>query len=244
MLAFTGCTIKPEDITPEVIEKVVKIEVPVETIIEVEKDWPVLIYERPEEETEENLELYYEDLLDKEELLVEVLQSCSNIGFDEEHPLVIHLNEEYEKLKEEIALYNEKLEPYRQKPELVETPKAAAAPQVEYVPVPEPEPEPKVEVPSGTQSLYTAGQFKVLGVVYFNGWRWTWYSERVLPGGGLSIPGRHGDENGFICDENDYICLASMNLDKGTVIDTPFGKQGKIYDYCETNGTVDVYVNW
>lgn len=73
MLAFTGCTIKPEDITPEVIEKVVKIEVPVETIIEVEKDWPVLIYERPEEETEENLELYYEDLLDKEELLVEVL---------------------------------------------------------------------------------------------------------------------------------------------------------------------------
>lgn len=91
---------------------------------------------------------------------------------------------------------------------------------------------------------YTASEFKYLGVLWYNGWRWTWYSERVLPGGGLTIPGRHLDEQGYVCDENDYICLASMNLEKGTVIDTPLGKQGKVYDYCETNGTVDVYVGW
>lgn len=93
-------------------------------------------------------------------------------------------------------------------------------------------------------ATYSAKQFKRLGVVRWGGRRWTWYSERVLPGRGLRIPGRHKDSNGYICDKNGYICLASRDLSKGTVINTPFGKKGKIYDYCPISGTVDVYVGW
>ena len=92
--------------------------------------------------------------------------------------------------------------------------------------------------------LYSANKFKNIGVVYWNGWKWTWYSQRVLPGGGLRIPGRHVDDNGYVCDGNNYICLASSTLPYGTVINTPFGKQGKIYDTGCATDTIDVYVNF
>ena len=92
--------------------------------------------------------------------------------------------------------------------------------------------------------IYEAHEFRTLGVVYYNNYRWTWYSQNVLPGGGLNIPGRHIDYNGFVCDEDDYICLASGKLNKGAVISTPFGKYGKVYDYCETWGTIDTYCAW
>ena len=92
--------------------------------------------------------------------------------------------------------------------------------------------------------LYSANKFKNIGVVYWNGWKWTWYSQRVLPGGGLRIPGRHVDNNGYVCDGNNYICLASSTLPYGTIINTPFGKQGKIYDTGCATDTIDVYVNF
>ena len=92
--------------------------------------------------------------------------------------------------------------------------------------------------------LYSANKFKNIGVVYWNGWKWTWYSQQVLPGGGLRIPGRHVDDNGYVCDGNNYICLASSTLPYGTVINTPFGKQGKIYDTGCATDTVDVYVDF
>ena len=101
-----------------------------------------------------------------------------------------------------------------------------------------------IETVAISSALYTPGQFQNLGVVYYGDYKWTWYSERVLPGGGLKIPGRHNDENGYICDEDGYICLASSTLKKGTIVDTPFGKQGKIYDSGCAVGTVDVYVGW
>ena len=97
---------------------------------------------------------------------------------------------------------------------------------------------------SKSEFLYSASKFKTLGVVNWNGYRWTWYSQRVLPGGGLHIPGRHVDENGYVCDECGYICLASGSLAKGTVVSTPLGKDGKIYDFCETAGTIDVYTDF
>ena len=101
-----------------------------------------------------------------------------------------------------------------------------------------------IETVAISSALYTPGQFQNLGVVYYGDYKWTWYSERVLPGGGLKIPGRHNDENGYICDEDGYICLASSTLSKGTILNTPFGKQGKIYDSGCAVGTVDVYVGW
>ena len=93
-------------------------------------------------------------------------------------------------------------------------------------------------------TLYTAAQFQYLGVVYYNGWRWTWYSEKVLPGPGLNIPGRHVDGNGYVCDENDFLCIATYELAQGTIVDTPFGKKGKVYDTGCPYGTLDVYTSW
>lgn len=91
---------------------------------------------------------------------------------------------------------------------------------------------------------YSASYFKKMGVINWNGWRWTWYSERVLPDKGLHIPGRRTDDNGYVCDEDGYICLASVSLSEGTIVDTPFGKQGKVYDSGCPKGTLDVYTNW
>jgi len=83
-----------------------------------------------------------------------------------------------------------------------------------------------------------------MGVLNWNGWRWTYYSQRVLPGGGLNIPGRHVDADGYVCDENEYICLASSTLAWGTVVDTPFGKPGRVYDSGCAADVLDVYVDW
>lgn len=95
-----------------------------------------------------------------------------------------------------------------------------------------------------TYPEYTPADFMSAGVIYWGAWRWTWYSQNVLPGGGLCIPGRHVDDMGYVCDENEYICLAATSLSKGTVVDTPFGKQGKVYDSGCAYGTIDTYVAW
>lgn len=91
---------------------------------------------------------------------------------------------------------------------------------------------------------YSPAQFMNLGVIYWGDFRWTWYSENVLPGGGLNIPGRRVNDLGYVCDENGYICLASNDYGYGTIFDTPFGGQGKVYDSGCDSGTLDVYVSW
>lgn len=92
--------------------------------------------------------------------------------------------------------------------------------------------------------IYSAETLKKMGQIWWNGWRWTWYSQRVLPGGGLSIPGRHISDNGYVMDENNRICLASSALPKGTIVQTPFGAQGCVYDTGCPYDTLDVYTNF
>jgi len=82
------------------------------------------------------------------------------------------------------------------------------------------------------------------GRLYWGNYQYTWYSERVLPGYGLAIEGRHTDADGFVCDGDGYICVAASSLNKGTVVDTPFGRQGKVYDTGCDWGVIDVYVGW
>lgn len=91
-----------------------------------------------------------------------------------------------------------------------------------------------------------ARKLKHRGVLRWRGWKWTWYSQRSLPGKGLKIPGRHVDANGFVCDKNDYICLAANTSHhiRGKVVNTPLGKKGKVYDAGCRRGTMDVYVAW
>jgi len=103
----------------------------------------------------------------------------------------------------------------------------------------------KESIPNtGTTSLkvkVSFSSFMIQGVVYDNGYKYTYYSQSVLPGGGLSIPGRHVDESGYIVDANDYIVLAGSAA-IGTIYPTPFGKYGKIYDRGTVGNHLDVYV--
>lgn len=84
--------------------------------------------------------------------------------------------------------------------------------------------------------------FKSAGWVEDGTYRYTWYSQRVLPGGGLDIPGRHVDDDGFVRDEDGNLCIAARDIEKGTEVDTPYGK-AIVYDYCP-NGNLDIYTDW
>lgn len=103
----------------------------------------------------------------------------------------------------------------------------------------------QTEAPAST-AVYTPEYFKQAGVLTWGGSKWTWYTQRILPGEGLYIPGRHLDENGYVCDENNYIvCAADLSyIPRYTVIETPLGKLGKIYDTGCAYGVVDIYVDW
>lgn len=92
--------------------------------------------------------------------------------------------------------------------------------------------------PSGNGILTRSG-----GVNYFNGRKETWYSQRVLPGGGLNIPGRYVAADGTVRDADNYIVVAASDLGYGTVVDTSLGA-GKVYDTGCAPGTNDIYVDW
>jgi len=105
------------------------------------------------------------------------------------------------------------------------------------------------EEPNFVEYTYSAdsSDFQTSGVVYDEyGIRYTWYSQNVLPGGGLNdlnSNGRHVDENGYICDNEGYIAVASSDYEMGTIVDTPFG-EAKVYDTGCPSGTIDVYTDF
>lgn len=94
------------------------------------------------------------------------------------------------------------------------------------------------DMPSGNGVLT-----KKKGVNYYNGHRETYYSQKVLPGGGLKIPGRHVASDGTIRDADGYICVASSDYPKGTIVQTSLGA-GKVYDTGCASGTIDLYTDW
>lgn len=102
---------------------------------------------------------------------------------------------------------------------------------------------PKVTKNTNTNNKNTGVLTKSKGVNYFNGHRETWYSQKVLPGKGLKIPGRHVDSRGLICDGDGYICVASSDYPKGTIVETSLGT-GKVYDSGCAKNTIDIYCNW
>lgn len=100
------------------------------------------------------------------------------------------------------------------------------------------------ETPEGSVSSsreYTLAAFMSAGVVRWGGYKFTYYSQRVLPGAGLRIPGRHVNADGYVCDADGYIVLAGSAA-KGTVYPTPFGAPGKIYDRGTHGNHLDVYI--
>ena len=81
------------------------------------------------------------------------------------------------------------------------------------------------------------------GRIWFNGHSETYYSQKVLPGGGLNIPGRHVASDGTIRDKDNYIVVASDDYPKGTVVQTSLGA-GKVYDTGSGKGNIDLYTDW
>ncbi|MDU3274124.1 hypothetical protein [Varibaculum cambriense] len=87
---------------------------------------------------------------------------------------------------------------------------------------------------------YSLAALQRAGVVNWSGYKFTYYSQQVLPGGGLRIPGRHVNAGGYVADADGYIVLAN-DAPKGTVINTPFGAPGKVYDRGTRGNHFDVY---
>lgn len=90
-------------------------------------------------------------------------------------------------------------------------------------------------------ALFTLEGFLFKGVVNWSGYKFTYYSQQVLPGEGLAVPGRHVNAAGYVSDADGYIVLAGSAA-KGTVFETPFGYQGKIYDRGTVGNHLDVYI--
>lgn len=80
------------------------------------------------------------------------------------------------------------------------------------------------------------------GVNYYHGVRETWYTQKMFPGNGLKIPGRHIRKDGVICDKDGYVVVALTSGNKGQIVETSLGT-GKCYDKNGSNG-VDIYTNW
>ena len=87
---------------------------------------------------------------------------------------------------------------------------------------------------------FTLGDLMSMGVINWGGYKFTYYSQQVLPGPGLAIPGRHVNEDGFVADEDGFIVLAN-DAPKGTIFPTPFGNDGKVYDRGTAGNHLDVY---
>lgn len=83
------------------------------------------------------------------------------------------------------------------------------------------------------------------GVVYFNGHKECYYTQTLLPGDGLYLPGRHVAEDGTIRDGDGYICVAAnlKFLPRYTKVMTTLGP-GIVYDTGCAYGTVDIYTDW
>ena len=87
--------------------------------------------------------------------------------------------------------------------------------------------------------------FRYRGIVDWNGWNWTYYLMSMFPGStSTPVENRWINNEGFVCDQDGYIILASVDLDPYTVVETPFGYMGKVYDTGCPHGILDVYTNW
>lgn len=92
-----------------------------------------------------------------------------------------------------------------------------------------------------------AADFQEQGVVQYGDYNWTWYSERILPGEGLTALNENGrtvDSNGYVVDGDGFIAVASPygQHEVGTVVESPFGLC-RVYDVCP-EGNFDVYTSW
>lgn len=94
---------------------------------------------------------------------------------------------------------------------------------------------------SNTINYGSMPDLRTAGVVYYNGWKFTWYSSNALYH--YKTSEWRANDLGFWCDSNGYIILASSDLSFGTTVDTPWGV-GIVQDSGCASGTLDCYVCW
>lgn len=152
--------------------------------------------------------------------------------------------EQHEAQKRNWALVKMNLDAFKEEQRIAEEMAAAEAQQQAeaeyyyYEPV-------YYSAPYDTSDGISAAEFQWMGVVEEGGVRYTWYSQNVLPGGGLNelnANGRHV-EGGFVVDGDGYIAVASSDHAMGEIVETPFGA-AKVYDTGCASGTIDVYTNF
>lgn len=131
-----------------------------------------------------------------------------------------------------------------------EEPIPYSEPVVEYVePVEYNEPSYSQEVIAEVEQYdgeWDADSLRFNGVMNDGGTQYTWYSQNVLPGDGLTElneNGRDVDDNGYVVDADGYIACASNDYPIGTELDSPFGTL-KVYDSGCASGTIDIYTDW
>lgn len=94
-------------------------------------------------------------------------------------------------------------------------------------------------------AIHTKEEFIHQGVINWNGWNWTYYLLSMFPGStSTPVQGKHVNEDQFVCDEDGYVILASVDLPPYTVVETPFGYMGKVYDTGCPSGVLDVYTDF
>ena len=125
---------------------------------------------------------------------------------------------------------------WHQEPEYLEEETPIYYDETEQTPV-------RYDAIEGYSPEFTPEYLKEWGAVVDGGVKYTWYSQKVLPGGGLDIPGRHVDENGYVVDGEGRIAVASSDLPIGTEVDTPFG-DAVVYDTGCASGIVDIYTDF
>ena len=97
----------------------------------------------------------------------------------------------------------------------------------------------------GREGSYSSDQLRTQGAIDDGGHRYTWYSQRVLPGGGLDIEGRHVSADGYVVDAQERVVLASSDLPYGTEVSIPFGSgTGVVLDTGCASGVLDVYTDF
>lgn len=103
-------------------------------------------------------------------------------------------------------------------------------------------PEEEIEQP---ERVYSIADFQWLGVISWGGWNWTYYLMRQYPGStSTPCPSRWVNDEGFVCDPDGFVILASADLAPYTEVETPFGYMGKVYDTGCASGVLDIYTDW
>lgn len=107
------------------------------------------------------------------------------------------------------------------------------------------EPSETADRQNASENHYTSDELRAQGVIADGGYQYTWYSQRVLPGDGLAIEGRHVSDEGYVVDAQERIVVASSDLPYGAEVAVPFGSgTAVVLDTGCASGVLDVYTNF